>query len=107
MDIPLEESASGNMWETLPGSIDLRFSHPNYYVQLLKDGEGRMSTSTEDIEECSLELTGAYLFKNSELGYCQAMNILAAAVVMWDDFSGLIRVLVLLKHKDHTTVECL
>lgn len=46
----------------------------------------------------------AYLFKNSELGYCQAMNILAAAVVMWDDFSGLIRVLVLLKHKDHTTV---
>lgn len=46
------------MWETLPGSIDLRFSHPNYYVQLLKDGEGRMSTSTEDIEECSLELTG-------------------------------------------------
>ena len=101
MQVGLPNRLRGEMWEVLSGSIYLRFANPGYYEQLLKEHEGKTSTSTEDIEKDlhrSLpEYAGyqsqeginslrrvlqAYSFKNPELGYCQAMNILAAAILM-------------------------
>jgi hypothetical protein len=89
------------MWETLSGSLYLRFANPGVYEALGADHAGVVNQSTEDIEKdlhrslpeyaayqtedgigALRRVLQAYSFKNPELGYCQAMNILAAAILM-------------------------
>ncbi|KAH6916312.1 rab-GTPase-TBC domain-containing protein, partial [Coprinopsis sp. MPI-PUGE-AT-0042] len=102
VQVGLPNRLRGEMWEVLSGSIYLRFQNPGYYQRLLEENKGRSTTSTEDIEKdlhrslpeyagyqseeginALRNVLQAYSFKNPDLGYCQAMNILAAAILIY------------------------
>ncbi|KAK1224681.1 hypothetical protein PQX77_012427 [Marasmius sp. AFHP31] len=102
VQVGLPNRLRGEMWEVLSGSIFLRYSHPNFYVRILEENRGRTTPSTDDIEKdlhrslpeypgyqseegigALRRVLQAYSFRNPELGYCQAMNILAAAILIY------------------------
>ncbi|KAG8901611.1 hypothetical protein FRC00_006004 [Tulasnella sp. 408] len=102
IQVGLPNRLRGEMWETLSGSLYLRFANPDVYQSILKEHDGKTSMSTEEIEKdlnrslpeyaayqsdrgiASLRrVLTAYSWKNPELGYCQAMNILTAAILIY------------------------
>jgi hypothetical protein len=99
--VGLPNRLRGEIWEATSGAMYLRFTNQGLYEEVLEKYQGQKSTSTEEIEKDlnrSLpEYAGyqssegidrlrrvltAYAWKNPELGYCQAMNIVTSALLM-------------------------
>ncbi|KAF9976068.1 hypothetical protein BGZ73_009166 [Actinomortierella ambigua] len=100
--VGLPNKLRGEIWEVCNGSIYLRAMNPGVYHKLLKDNEGKVSLSLEEIEKDlnrSLpeyeayqanqginrlrNVLSAYAWKNPDLGYCQAMNIVTSALLIY------------------------
>jgi len=99
--VGLPNRLRGEMWELSSGSIYLRLNDPNLYKNTLKKYEGQGSMAIDEIEKDlnrslpeypgfqSEEGIGrlrrvltAYSWTNESVGYCQAMNIVIAAILM-------------------------
>lgn len=91
----------GEIWELSSGAFYLRLQKPKLYQETLKAHEGEGSLAIDEIEKDlnrslpeyagfqSEEGIGrlrrvltAYSWTNTEVGYCQAMNIVVAALLM-------------------------
>ncbi|ODV85087.1 hypothetical protein CANARDRAFT_199619 [[Candida] arabinofermentans NRRL YB-2248] len=98
----LPNKLRGEIWETSCGSMYLRYFHEEEYNRLLVDYDGKTSLAIEEIEKDlnrSLpeypayqhdeginrlrRVLTAYSWKNPEIGYCQAMNIVTAALLIY------------------------
>lgn len=100
--VGLPNKLRGEIWELTSGSLYLRLQSPTLYSDTLAKFEGRESLAideiekdlnrslpeypgfqnTEGIERLRRVLT-AYSWINEEVGYCQAMNIVVAALLIY------------------------
>jgi len=100
--VGLPNRLRGEMWELTSGSIYLRLENPTLYADTLAKFSGRESLAIDEIEKDlnrSLpEYPGfqneegigrlrrvltAYSWVNADVGYCQAMNIVVAALLIY------------------------
>lgn len=100
--VGLPNRLRGEIWELTSGSLYLRLQSPTQYQDTLAKFEGRESLAIDEIEKDlnrSLpEYAGfqdergigrlrrvltAYSWTNEEVGYCQAMNIVVAALLIY------------------------
>ena len=106
IQVGLPNRLRGELWETLSGSLYLRYAHSGLYETLLKDNNGRTSISTEDIEKdlsrslpeypayqtekgiaTLRRVLTAYSWKNPEVGYCQVILMVSRASIVLSDFA--------------------
>ncbi|KAJ5087714.1 hypothetical protein N7456_011330 [Penicillium angulare] len=100
--VGLPNRLRGEIWELTSGSMFLRVRSPNLYTETLAKFEGQESLAIDEIEKDlnrslpeypgfqSEEGIGrlrrvltAYSWTNAEIGYCQAMNIVVAALLIY------------------------
>ncbi|KAI9163325.1 putative GTPase-activating protein [Paramyrothecium foliicola] len=100
--VGLPNRLRGEIWEITSGSIYLRLENPSLYSETLTKFEGQESLAIDEIEKDlnrSLpEYPGfqsedgigrlrrvltAYSWVNTDVGYCQAMNIVVAALLIY------------------------
>ena len=103
--VGLPNRLRGEIWELSSGSLFLRLQKPRLYEETLAKNSGRGSLAIDEIEKDlnrslpeypgfqSEEGIGrlrrvltAYSWTNKEVGYCQAMNIVVAALLMYGLF---------------------
>ena len=100
--IGLPSRLRGEIWELTSGSMYLRYANPGVYQRILEENRGKESQAIEEIEkdlrrslpeysayhteEGILRLRNvltAFSWKNPDVGYCQAMNIVSAALLIY------------------------
>lgn len=100
--VGLPNRLRGEIWELTSGSLFLRLRSPKLYTETLSKFSGQESLAIDEIEKDlnrslpeypgfqSEEGIGrlrrvltAYSWINAEIGYCQAMNIVVAALLMY------------------------
>lgn len=100
--VGLPNRLRGEIWELCSGSIYSRYENINVYQEILASNEGKSSVAIEEIEKDlnrSLpeyaayqseegisrlrRVLTAYSWRNPEVGYCQAMNIVVAELLIF------------------------
>ncbi|KAI8969958.1 rab-GTPase-TBC domain-containing protein [Mycotypha africana] len=100
--VGLPNCLRGEIWEVCSGAIYERFMNQGLYERILNENKDKTSLSLEEIEKDlnrSLpeykayqqseginrlrRVLSAYSWKNPELGYCQAMNIVTSAILIY------------------------
>lgn len=99
--VGLPNRLRGEIWELTSGSLYLRLRSPKHYEETLAKFSGRESLAIDEIEkdlnrslpeypgfqseegiERLRRVLTAYSWTNESVGYCQAMNIVVAALLM-------------------------
>lgn len=100
--VGLPNRLRGEVWELCSGSMYLRLDNQQEYHKILEDNKNKNSIAIEEIEkdlnrslpeypayqseegiERLRKVLTAYSWKNPEVGYCQAMNIVTAALLIY------------------------
>ncbi|MBW0492038.1 hypothetical protein O181_031753 [Austropuccinia psidii MF-1] len=105
--VGLPNKLRGELWELATGSVYLRMKQPGEYARILNDiqlnKKHKLNFSLDEIEkdlnrslpeypayqkdgqgiENLRNVLSAYAWKNPKLGYCQAMNIVVAALLIY------------------------
>ncbi|OZJ05513.1 hypothetical protein BZG36_01918 [Bifiguratus adelaidae] len=100
--VGLPNKLRGETWEVCAGALFLRFANAGVYERIQRETAGRVSVSTQEIEkdlnrslpeyaayqtdegiDALRRVLVTYSWKNPELGYCQAMNILTSALLIY------------------------
>lgn len=100
--VGLPNRLRGEMWELTSGAMYLRFQELGTYQRILDSHRDQRSVAIEEIEKDLYRslpeysayqsedginrlrrVLTAYSWKNPDLGYCQAMNIVAAALLIF------------------------
>lgn len=100
--VGLPNRLRGEIWELCCGSMYMRVDDRDEYTRLLSENEGKTSTAIDEISkdlnrslpeyaayqdpegiERLRRVLTAYSWKNPEIGYCQAMNIVVAALLIY------------------------
>ncbi|KAI9470070.1 MAG: rab-GTPase-TBC domain-containing protein [Benjaminiella poitrasii] len=100
--VGLPNRLRGEIWEICSGAIYERFMNQGLYDRILEENKNKNSLSLEEIEkdlnrslpeykayqqpegiDSLRRVLSAYSWKDPELGYCQAMNIVTSAILIY------------------------